>query len=687
MNTQPEPRKAQILLVEDSATDRMLAMEALRDSRISNTVHCVTDGEEAMQFLRNEGRFAKAPTPDLILLDLDLPKKNGREVLVEIKADEILRYIPVVVLSTSKAEEDIAGAYGVHANCYITKPLDFDQFSRVVTSLEDFWFEIVTLPSSLRPEPTFVSQVEETVEDVIPKRQQTNESVTMYRTLLLENSASDRLLIKSALSESRMSAFEITEIDRVETAEQELERTRFDVIISDLGLPDSEGLETVRRLMKSAAGTPIVVLTMMDNEENGTRAVQEGAADYVVKGRMDGRLLARTIRFAVERSRIEEQMRHAQRMESLGVLAGGIAHDFNNLLMVVRGNAELQRRLELDNPQIDWTSSQILAAADRASTLTRQLLAFGRRERIHLSTIDLNETVSEFIKMIERLLGPTIKLQMDLTDEELSISADASLLEQVIMNLSVNARDAMPDGGVLRIETLVVDIKADRARGVPPGGAGAYAQLKVSDQGSGMSPDLLGRIFEPFFTTKTMEKGTGLGLSTSFGIARQHRGTIEVDSELGKGSEFTVLIPLSSESTQEADFTDTSMPTGNGETILVVDDEHMVRELTVSFLEMHGYRVQQADSGADVIRRWEELEPQVDLVLTDLIMPEGVSGRDLGTWLYEHKPELKVIYCSGFSRPHLNRKFRLREGVNFLSKPYSVGQLLTLVYNVLNSRL
>jgi CheY-like chemotaxis protein len=196
---------------------------------------------------------------------------------------------------------------------------------------------------------------------------------------------------------------------------------------------------------------------------------------------------------------------------------------------------------------------------------------------------------------------------------------------------------------------------------------------------------MLPRIFEPFYTTKDQGRGTGLGLSTTFGIVRQHRGTVEVDSTLGEGTQFTVLIPLSKRSDKRTELSSTSLPRGNGETILVVDDEQMVRDLTVSFLEMYGYRVKQAESGAEVIRRWDEFDSEVELVLTDLIMPEGVSGRDLGSWLSKHKPDLKVIYCSGFSRPHLTRKFKLREDNRFLAKPYSSGHLLSLVREVLDS--
>lgn len=671
-------RKTEILVVDDDPLSRIELLKSLRGARLANGLHTVSSGEEAMSFLQKEDSFAGVPTPDLILFDNKLTAEGDLDYVGRIHADEAFHSIPIFLLDPQPNGDNGGTPQSNGEFPHIEKPLNFTKLCDALSSQQDFWFEIVTPPGRQIEGPLLPSPGANGTSKNGSSSQQ-----TLYRALIVEDSPSDRLLMVSALSESRQTAFELTECDRLESAIAALETTKFDVIVTDLGLPDCEGVDTVRRLVKAAAGTPIVVVTVLDDDEVGAMAMQEGAVDYLVKGEVEGRMLARTLRFAVERSRIEEQMRHAQRMESLGVLAGGIAHDFNNLLMVVRGNAELQQRWKVDNPKVERASNQILKAADRASTLTRQLLAFGRRERIHLSTIGLNATISEFVKLIKRLLGPTIDLRVSLSEEEISVSADPSLLEQVIMNLSVNARDAMPDGGMLEIESSVLFIAPDRAGGVPPAGPGPYASLIVRDRGHGMDPELMARIFEPFFTTKSMGRGTGLGLSTSFGIVRQHRGAIEVNSELGVGTEFNVLIPLASTAEEKQEVETSTLPAGHGERILVVDDEQMVRELAVSFLEMHGYEVKQAESGAEVIRRWDELEDAVDLVVTDLIMPEGVSGRDLGTWLFEHKPELKVIYCSGFSRPHLNRKFKLRENVNFLPKPYSVGQLLGLVSRVL----
>lgn len=674
-------KEVEILLVEDSETDRMLAVEALRQSRIGNNVHCVEDGEKAMLYLRQQSPYENVPTPDLILLDLNLPRKDGREVLSEIKSDEYLKFIPVIVLTTSKAREDIAGAYEEHANCYITKPLDFDQFGRVLRELESFWFKVVTLPAqspTMRPHMGSRAGVNEKIVKSAQGK------IREYRALILEDSPTDALLIKAALAESSQVKFTTREAIRTGMAETMLGEEDFDVVIADLGLPDSQGLDTVTRLHKVAGGVPIVVLTMLDDEKMGLDALREGATDYVVKGEINGRLLARTIHYAIDRRKIEDQLRHAQRMESIGVLAGGIAHDFNNLMMIVRGNAEVQQRLGDGSAILKKTSKQILDAADRATVLTRQLLAFSRRERVHLIQVDFNEVLKEFAKMVGRLLGPTIDLGIELTSDSLPVLMDPGLMEQVIMNFAVNGRDAMDGRGVLKIRTQRIQIDATSRYGVPPDGVGEYMCMTVEDEGKGISAENLPHIFEPFYTTKEVGKGTGLGLSTAFGIVQQHRGVLDVQSEEGKGTVFSVVLPLRAEVDQDEATSAAETPQAKGETILVVDDEKMVRELTVMFLEMNGFKVIEANTGADVQNRWDELQDEVDLVLTDVIMPEGVSGHELGQWIHQRKPEMKIIYCSGFSRNHINRDYKLKEGDNFLTKPFSLDSLINIVHRNLS---
>lgn len=672
------PKSIDILLVEDSATDRLIAVETLRASRMNNALHCVGDGEEAMAFLRREGKYKDAPRPDLILLDLNLPRKDGREVLAEVKSDEYLRLIPVVVLTTSKADEDVLEAYGLHANCYVTKPLDFERFTQIAKQLENFWFEVVTLP----PQAALAQLARSRPSAVVPS-QPLFGADRSYRVLIVEDSPSDTLLIEDALAESKLVRFESTRAARLVEAETLLAKNSFDVIVTDLGLPDSQGVETLAQLRRVAGVTPIIVLTMMDDEATGLDLLHKGAMDYIVKGQISARALSRSIRYALDRSNIEIQLRHAQKMESLGTLAGGVAHDFNNLLTIIRGNAQLQQHDGLSPESTKNAATQILAATDRAAALTRQLLAFSRRQMLSLSPLDLNTVVGDFTKMLRRLLGPTIQMELQLAAEPLEIAADAGMIEQVVMNLAINARDAMPAGGRLTVKTESRTITAEAPSFRMPVGPGDYVCLCIADTGTGISPNDLDRIFEPFYTTKEFGQGTGLGLATVHGIVEQHRGTVQVRSTVGVGTQFTILLPRGKPHAVKQVEAPAQLTQNGGETILLVDDEDGIREIAKMMLQMKGYTVIDKRSGAEALADWSKHQADVDLLITDMLMPEGISGSELGRVLTESKPGLKVVYCSGYSTGFGNKQnplsVKLEEGVNFLPKPYCMEQLLTII--------
>lgn len=666
-----------ILLVEDSETDRMLALDALRAAHLMNTVHCVSDGEEAMQFLRHEGKYRDAPRPDLILLDLNMPKKDGREVLAEVKADPLLRYIPVIVLTTSKADEDVLGAYGLHANCYITKPIDFEQFSRIATTLENFWVEVVTLPPA-----DAITTLSRTLPAQPAKMQPAplHEQDRSWRVLVVEDSPSDACLIEESLRESLLLRFETTVVSTVAKAESRLSLEEFDVVVADLGLPDSQGVETVRRLNRAAGAVPLVVLTMLNDESTGMDVLQHGATDYIVKGRISDQALARSLRYAIERRNIEEQLRMSQRMESIGVLASGVAHDFNNLLTIITGNAQLQIEGGFDAGRMRELAAQIVTASDRAGTLTRQLLAFSRHQRMRSVAADLNQIIGDFTKMLRRLLGPTIELELQLSASPLPFFGDVGMIEQIILNLAVNARDAMPAGGRLTLSTTEVEVTDAETDAKP----GRYARLAVSDSGCGIPEHVLPHIFEPFFTTKDIGQGTGLGLSTVFGIVRQHLGLISVESQPQKGTTFIIRLPLDSQAKPVEEEAPVVAAPGGSETVLLVDDEPLIRDLAATVLRLRGYKVIVAESGSAALLLWPEIRDQVNLVLTDIAMPDGVSGTELAQRLKEDKPGLRVAYCSGYSSGKSAGQLDLKEGVNFLPKPYSVNALLDMVRSALD---
>lgn len=380
-----------------------------------------------------------------------------------------------------------------------------------------------------------------------------------------------------------------------------------------------------------------------------------------------------------ERLQLEAQLRQAQKMESVGRLAAGVAHDFNNMLTIIQGYVGLLQALLEDYDAVAEPLQQIASASDRAANLTRQLLMFSRRQLLQPQVLDLNDVIRNLSKMLQRMLGEDIALDCVLSDPLPALLADPGMLEQVLMNLAVNARDAMPKGGQLCIRTEAVRVEASHLRDNPQGRIGDFVCLSVIDTGCGMDAGVLSRIFEPFYTTKEVGKGTGLGLATVYGIIQQHHGWLEVQSEIGRGTVFRVYLPVHggapAEGTRSAGMAVT--PHGQG-TVLLVEDEPALRGLASRVLEKSGYRVLQARSGPEALDVWRQYSERIDLLLTDMVMPEGIDGRELADRLMAQKPTLKVIYTSGYSPDAVAKGHRF-ERANFLQKPYSPAALTQTV--------
>ncbi|PYS49074.1 MAG: hybrid sensor histidine kinase/response regulator [Acidobacteria bacterium] len=385
-----------------------------------------------------------------------------------------------------------------------------------------------------------------------------------------------------------------------------------------------------------------------------------------------------------ERRLLEEQFRQSQKMEAIGQLAGGIAHDFNNLLTAINGYSELaMRKLQAEDP-LRRNLEEIKKAGERAASLTRQLLAFSRKQILQPAVLVINSVVSDMEKMLRRLIGEDIDLKTALETQLGSIKADPGQIEQIIMNLVINARDAMPAGGKLTIETSNVDLDETYARqhtGVTPG---HYVMLAVSDTGMGMNTATLARIFEPFFTTKEKGKGTGLGLSTIYGIVKQSGGNIWVYSEVGQGTTFKVYLPRVDEDAQEYKRTDETEEILQGtETILLAEDEEIVRTLAREILETYGYRVLEASGSGAALLICERVTEPIDLLITDVVMPE-MSGRQLAARLSQLRPEMKVLYMSGYTDDAIVHQGVLDEDANFIQKPFTPDALAKKVREVLN---
>ncbi|HZL77560.1 MAG TPA: ATP-binding protein, partial [Candidatus Limnocylindrales bacterium] len=383
---------------------------------------------------------------------------------------------------------------------------------------------------------------------------------------------------------------------------------------------------------------------------------------------------------------LEDQLRQSQKMESIGQLAAGVAHDFNNMLTIIQGHSSRLLSETSLPPQVLDPVLAIYGAAERAAGLTRQLLMFTRKNVMQPRPIDLKQIVGNMNKMLGRLLGETIALEFHAPATLPTIYGDSGMIEQVLMNLVVNAHDAMPEGGTLTISLEEFWAGPEYVERNPGALAGQLVRLQVSDTGFGMTEAVRTRIFEPFFTTKEVGKGTGLGLATVFGIVRQHSGWIEVFSEVGKGTTFTVYFPACDEAVPVADEkTVAAAPAAGGsETILVAEDEMVLREMACEFLKDSGYRVLEAASGREAIRVWQQHRGEIDLLLTDMKMPEGMSGLDIAEHMLAEQPGLRIIFTSGYSDDVVSPEILERSNGRFLAKPYTYADLVGQVRECLD---
>ena len=408
-------------------------------------------------------------------------------------------------------------------------------------------------------------------------------------------------------------------------------------------------------------------------------------------------LTAKLTEELAERKRAEETLikrekilQGAQKMEAIGTLTGGVAHDFNNLLMVILGNTQLVlRQLKADDP-LRLRLVEIEAAGSRAAGLTRQLLAFSRRQHLERRTINLNDAIAETMKLVERIIGADIEILTNYAPDLPAVFADRAQIEQVVMNLAVNARDAMPDGGRLVIETAAVKLGKSYIRQYPYVQPGRYARIKVSDTGSGMDEETQAHVFEPYFTTKAPGKGTGLGLSMAYGIVKQHDGHINVFSKLGRGTTFEAFLPVASVPPEEKAGTPESSSPGGTETILVAEDESALRNLTKDILEGLGYTVLSAQNGEEAVKIYTENRDQIDMLLFDVVMP-----RMGGTQAYEKIRALDgkvvpLVLITGYSSETVQSRFVKHNplieslGIVVVQKPYSVDDLGRKVREVLD---
>jgi PAS domain S-box-containing protein len=601
--------------------------------------------------------------------------------------------------------------------------------------------------------------------------------------------------------------FELVRVDRLEPALERLGHANVDVVLLDLGLPDSVGWATFERTRQRTANEPIVVISGLDDEELALQAVRSGAQDYLVKGRIEGQLLARVLRYAIERTRAEATLRwltlaveqspaavfitdpqgtieyvnatftevtgyaaaeavgqsprilksgvtppehyrelwatirrgdtwrseiqnrrkngelywdavvisairdargtithflsiqedvterkhlqarllQAQKMEAVGRLAGGVAHDFNNILTAIFGYLDfITEELPPDSPaRADL--DDLRTAATRAASLTRQLLAFSRQQVLQPVVLNLNDVVENIEKMLNRLLGEDVEVRTVLAGDLGNVRADAGQIEQVILNLAVNARDAMPTGGKLTIETANADLSSEYVEAHRPVVPGRYAMVAVSDTGTGMDQATQARLFEPFFTTKEKGKGTGLGLATVYGIVKQSGGYIWAYSEPGRGTAFKVYLPRVDAPVEPAPPPHLAGTPAGTETVLLAEDDDLLRPLARELLKKLGYTVLDARHATDALAVALRHEGPIHLLVSDVVMP-GESGLQLARHLIERHPTLRVLYMSGYTDEAIVRHGLLDPGVNYLQKPFTPAALARKIREVLDGK-
>ena len=504
----------------------------------------------------------------------------------------------------------------------------------------------------------------------------------LVRILAVDDDAQARQLIEIALAEAH---FEMT-LEVVGTLAEGLRRISgddHDIYLVDQQLPDGTGLSLIHTAKQAGTTKPFILITGHGSGDLDEAALREGAADYVEK-QLVGTHLERSIRYTLRNWQAgrallerEEQLRQAQKMEAIGRLAGGVAHDFNNLLTAIIGYTDLvKEKLEPSDP-IAHDVGEIRKAADRAAALTRQLLALSRKQFMSPEVLDLNGIVTGLLPMLPRVIGEHIETTTSLAQDLRRVKADPSQMEQVVINLVLNARDAMPMGGHLAIETSNVTLDEDRIAmerlTLEPG---PYVMLGIRDTGSGMDAQTRERVFEPFFTTKAKGKGTGLGLPTVYGIVDQSGGAISIDTAVGRGTSIRIYLPVTT-STEEVERHEPPAPTldnGGTETLLLVEDNDAVRELAVHALRKRGYTVYEARNAEEAIEWSMTSRIKPNLLVTDVVMP-GLSGPNLAARLLQENPRLKVLYMSGYTDDATAVHGAFWGGVPLLQKPFTPAQL------------
>jgi len=509
------------------------------------------------------------------------------------------------------------------------------------------------------------------------------------KVLIVEDNPDDA---KMVLRELKRAGFEpISQRVDTEVAFLDSLHSGLDFILSDYAMPEFSGLRALALLKKSGLEIPFILISGTIGEDIAVEAMKLGATDYLLKDRLArlGPAVRRALQEVEERAQrqqLERQFIEAQKMEVIGQLAGGVAHDFNNILAVIMGYSDLLiQKVAADNEFKSYLET-IRSSGERASALTRQLLIFSRKQTVQMVVLDINGVVKDLDKMLRRLIDEKIELAILPAEQLGRVKADSGYVGQVLMNLVVNARDAMPNGGKLTIATSNVTLDETGSRAQTGASPGNYVMFSVSDTGTGMTDEVKARMFEAFFTTKPKGKGTGLGLATCQTIMQQSGGHIAVLSELGQGTTFKIYFPRVDQPLSAAALSHTGPAPRGTETLLVVEDEPVLRHLVRSILELQGYKVISANNGQDALHAVRDHKGSpIRLVITDIVMPL-MGGKVMAEWLKSANPNLKILFSSGYTDDAITQEGLLLEGDGFLPKPYTPSALAYKVREMLDCK-
>ena len=675
MEQQGGQQSVHILLVEDDEAHAELTRRALVECRVLNQLEITTSGEAAVQRLRD----TRQTLPDLVLLDTSLPGISGLNVIEAIRSEPRTANLPVIVLSGADDETAIADALRAHVDSFISKPVDPNGFREALHAIESFWLNIVHPPTvhtrSLLEHHHEAGRSASTAKrSTAPLGAERSD----IRVLLVEDNPPDAALVRQFLSRATDNQYDITEVSSAAAAEAALETAHFDLVLLDLVLPDCAGEDTLNRFLSRPTDTTIVVLTGLDSEDMGERAVALGAQDFVVKGSYDQRSFLRIIRYARERTQAADTLVRAQRVDTVAQMAGSIAHDFNNMLQVILGHAEIIAEGVREDADLTDSVSAITESAERAMRFTRELMSFGAQRSSGMTVIDVDACLYALRPILEGILGGHIELMIETDSAGASVRAEAQTLEQMVVNLALNSRHAMSNGGRLVVRSY---------RKVDPRRGETAVCIEVTDTGCGMSPAVQARAFEPFYTTKPAGEGSGLGLSSILSLARQFGGDVTLESDEGRGTTVQILLPeFVASARPPAAHRETASPsTSEQRAILYVDDEPMVVGLVEAMLKRAGFHCLAAEGPEAARALFEAHGAEIDLIISDVVMPE-TNGPTLCAELLSKRPELPVIYVSGFvDDPVLADALNESERQRLVEKPFTPAKLLEAVGAMLAS--